>query len=75
MRFNPEHHIVGKVYDLTQENMNAMIAAFEEQKKENARLRKALMAIGIAEGRENYPEELWAALLMDKARAALGGKQ
>lgn len=33
MKFKPEHHIVGKVYDLTQENMNAMIIAFEELQK------------------------------------------
>jgi hypothetical protein len=38
---------------------------------ENARLREALKAIAVAEGRENYPQELWAALLMDKARGAL----
>jgi hypothetical protein len=25
MKFNPDHHIIGKVYDLTQENMQAML--------------------------------------------------
>lgn len=29
-KFNPETHIKGKVYDLTQENMQAMIKAYEE---------------------------------------------
>ncbi len=29
MKFKPEQHIVGKVYDLTQENMNAMLAEIE----------------------------------------------
>lgn len=28
-QFNPKTHIVGKVYDLTQENMNAMIKEIE----------------------------------------------
>lgn len=41
-KFKPETHIIGKVYDLTQENMNAVIKAFEEEKKENARLREKL---------------------------------
>jgi hypothetical protein len=52
MKFNPENHIVGKVYDLTQENMNAMIAAFEEQKKQNAKLRGVLNDLIL------YAEEL-----------------
>lgn len=43
----------------------------DELQSENARLREALKAIAVAEGRENYPQELWAALLMDKARGAL----
>lgn len=45
---------------------------------ENARLeaedkflREALMKIAVAEGRENYPQELWGAYLMDLARSAL----
>ncbi len=33
IKFNPDTHIVGKVYDLTQDNMNAMIKAFEFYKK------------------------------------------
>jgi hypothetical protein len=44
MKFNPDNHIVGKVYDLTQENMNAMIAAFEEQEEE---LDATMMAFNI----------------------------
>lgn len=28
--FRPDNHIIGKVYDLTQENMCALISAFEE---------------------------------------------
>jgi hypothetical protein len=47
----------------------------ERLEAENARLQKALKAIAFAEFKENYPEELWAALLMDKARAALEGKE
>lgn len=43
----------------------------ETLEQENARLKEALMAIATAEGREHYAQELWAALLMDKARAAL----
>jgi hypothetical protein len=45
--------------------------ALHKLEAENARLREALKAIAVAEGRENYPQELWAALLMDKARGAL----
>ena len=45
MKFKPEHHIVGKVYDLTQENMNAMIKTFEEQKKENEQLKAILTSV------------------------------
>jgi hypothetical protein len=42
MKFKPETHIVGKVYDLTQENMNKMIAEIENLQKENETLRQAL---------------------------------
>ncbi len=42
---------------------------------DNDRMRDALMDIATAAGRENYPEELWAAMLMDKARGALRGKE
>lgn len=31
--FRPENHIIGKVYDLTQENMCVLIAAFEENQR------------------------------------------
>lgn len=34
MKFKPETHIIGKVYDLTQENMNATIHAFESLQSE-----------------------------------------
>lgn len=30
MKFNPKTHIIGKVYDLTQENMNALISEVEK---------------------------------------------
>lgn len=46
----------------------------KENKKleeENVKMREALMSIAVAEGREHYSQELWAALLMDKARSAL----
>lgn len=33
MKFRPEQHIPGKVYDLTQENMNAMLAEIERLKE------------------------------------------
>ena len=45
MKFNPENHIVGKVYDLTQENMNAMlihIDTLEKQLDEALTLKLAL---------------------------------
>jgi hypothetical protein len=35
MKFKPGKHITGKVYDFTKENMNAIIKAFEEEKKRN----------------------------------------
>jgi hypothetical protein len=80
MKFKPEHHIVGKVYDLTQENMNAMIAAFEEQKKENARIREALNYIANASW-QNHPEiseaidgQYLDSLFAEKARVALEGE-
>ena len=47
----------------------------ERLEAENARLQKALKSIAFAELKENYPQELWAALLMDKARDALEGKE
>jgi hypothetical protein len=48
---------------------------FLQLKEENAKFREALMSIAVAEDRESYPEELWAAFLMDKARSALVGKK
>lgn len=33
-KFRPDNHIVGKVYDLTQENMNALIADWEKLRSE-----------------------------------------
>lgn len=58
MRFDPRQHITGMVYDLSQRNMNAMIAEIE-------RLEEALLA---SEAREKFlrdvliksPEELHA---------------
>lgn len=45
MKFNPENHIVGKVYDLTQENMNAMLIHIDTLEKENEHLHAMLTAI------------------------------
>lgn len=45
MRFNPKTHILGKVYDLSQDNMNALIAEFETLENENAHFRAALERI------------------------------
>lgn len=42
MKFKLENHIIGKVYDLTQDNMTAMLRALEELKKENERLSEEL---------------------------------
>lgn len=44
-KYKPETHIVGKVYDLTQENMNAMLADIDRLRKENKRLREALESV------------------------------
>ena len=41
--WNLNRHIVGKVYDLTQENMNAMIADIEYLKSENIKIEKQLL--------------------------------
>jgi len=41
-KWNLRNHIIGKAYDLTQGNMNAMISDLERLKAENARLREAL---------------------------------
>lgn len=45
MKFKPENHIIGKAYDLTQENMNALILIFEKLSEENNRLKEALTRI------------------------------
>jgi hypothetical protein len=37
-----DNHIVGKTYDLTQDNMSAMIKSIEELKVQNARYRDVL---------------------------------
>jgi hypothetical protein len=37
------NHIVGKVYDVTADSINALIAQLEASTAENARLRKALV--------------------------------
>lgn len=39
-------HIIGKVYDLTQENFNKVIRELEEAQKENERLRDKLRNSG-----------------------------
>jgi hemoglobin-like flavoprotein len=63
MKFNPDNHITGKVYDLTQENMNAMIAIFEELQRayneQEEELDATMMAFNILK-KEN--EQLHAIL-------------
>lgn len=39
MKFKPENHIIGKVYDLTQDNFNALISAYEAAREETSKLR------------------------------------
>ena len=41
--FNPETHIIGKVYDLTQENVCAMLEEIDRLKKENRELKQCCM--------------------------------
>jgi cell shape-determining protein MreC len=43
MAFRIEDHIIGKVYDLTQENMNTMISDIERLKTENTKLKQHLI--------------------------------
>jgi hypothetical protein len=45
MKFNPDNHITGKVYDLTQENMQAMLSHIDTLEKQ---LDEALMALNDA---------------------------
>lgn len=45
MKFNARNHIVGKVYDLTQENMSAMLAEVERLELRCANLRDWLTTI------------------------------
>lgn len=56
MKYNPYTHIIGKVYDLTQENMNALL---DEIDRLNQEYDAALMALNIA-NKENarYREAL-----------------
>lgn len=42
MKFRPEQHIVGKVYDLTQENMQAMVLEIDRLRAENKLLEGTL---------------------------------
>lgn len=44
MKFKPENHIIGKAYDLTQENMQAMLIHIDKLEEE---LDAALMALGL----------------------------
>lgn len=48
-KFNPENHIIGKVYDLTQENMQTMLNHIDKLESENAQLRKALQKYADSE--------------------------
>ena len=43
-KFKPENHIIGKAYDLTQENMQAMLIHIDKLEEE---LDAALMALGL----------------------------
>ena len=42
MKFNPKTHIIGKVYDLTQENMCAMLEYIDELKDKRIKLKEKL---------------------------------
>lgn len=51
-RFNPDTHIVGKVYDLTQENFQAVVAEVERLRAEIERLRDTKSALAEQNVRE-----------------------
>ncbi len=42
MNYKPNNHIIGKVYDLTQENMNAMLEHIEQLRIEHMTSRQLL---------------------------------
>ena len=44
--YKPDNHIIGKAYDLTQENMCAMIAEIERLRAVEAKLKAALEVCG-----------------------------
>jgi len=52
-KFNPNTHIIGKVYDLTQENMNTMIDEIERLKILNKDLEDSIDDIDYQLG--EYP--------------------
>ena len=58
-KWNLRNHIIGKAYDLTQGNMNAMISDLERLKAENARLREALNKIVDEFGDEHSVIRIW----------------
>lgn len=43
MKFKPENHIIGKAYDLTQENMQAMIIEIERLNEEREYLFRTML--------------------------------
>jgi hypothetical protein len=71
MKIESGSKIDDKTHEVVVQNIQTALSYLNEMREENIRFRKALMAIAVAEGREHYSQELWAALLMDKARAAL----
>lgn len=48
MKFNPKTHTVGKTYDLTQDNMTAMILEIDKLQNDVARLEEELDATLLA---------------------------
>jgi DNA-binding transcriptional regulator PaaX len=57
MNFNPKTHIIGKVYDLTQENMCAMLLEIERLRTESKVDTQAKMT--MREDAKKLWEELW----------------
>jgi hypothetical protein len=55
MKFYPEKHLVGKVYDLTQENMCAMLVEIDRLKKETLRLRETLTFYAYGDSTKSFP--------------------
>lgn len=52
MKFNPKTHIIGKVYDVTQANMNAMLFEIDRCHYQIERLKEALALIVDSGGKD-----------------------